>query len=244
MNLKTNDQNLWSLKLGFSAGGASVFPSRSTGSNPHALPVVSPVSRSYNSRMKIRNRSWKTGLSLLALTLVGQVVLAGEPQALDLIPQANDYVGKNVRDKVVGVRSEKSVASITPNIWYVVYYDHDTTFKTTEVKFGAGKELEVRHPLRQPFAYANDKDLLDQKILKVDSDKAIKTAMAEPLLDKLTIRATQLWLQNIDGVPTWKVRLWAQKLRHPNDDADIGEVFVSAQDGKVVKSDLHIDRVD
>jgi hypothetical protein len=126
----------------------------------------------------------------------------------------------------------------------VVYYDHDATFKTAEVKFGAGQELEVRHPLRQPFAYVNDKNLLDQKILKIDSDKAIKIAMAEPLLDKLTIRATQLWLQNIDGVPTWKVRLWAQKLRHPNDDANIGDVSIAAEDGKVVKSDLHINRVD
>ncbi|HEY2083355.1 MAG TPA: hypothetical protein VGI88_11275 [Verrucomicrobiae bacterium] len=196
--------------------------------------------------MKIKTHPIKTGFALATLAFFGlsQVVLAGEPQALDLIKQANDYVGKDVRDKVVGIRSEKSVASVTPNIWYVVYYDHDATFKTAEVKFGAGKELEVRHPMRAPFAYVNDKNLLDQKVLKVDSDKAIKTAMAEPLLDKLTIRATQLWLERTDGVATWKVRLWAQKLRHPNDDANVGDVYISAEDGKVLKSDLHIDRVD
>ena len=85
---------------------------------------------------------------------------------------------------------------------------------------------------------------LDQKVIKIDSDKAIKIATAEPLLDKLTIRATQLWLENVEGVPTWKVRLWAQKLRHPNDDANIGDVSISAEDGKVLKTDLHIDRVD
>lgn len=183
---------------------------------------------------------------MATLTFFGlsQVVLAGEPQALDLIKQANDYVGKTARDQVVGVRSEKSVASVTPNIWYVVYYDKDATFKTAEVKFGAGKELEVNHPIRKPFAYINDKNILDQKVLKVDSDKAIKTAMAEPLLDKLTIRATQLWLERTDGVATWKVRLWAQKLRHPNDDANVGDVYISAEDGKVLRSDLHIDRVD
>jgi hypothetical protein len=208
------------------------------------LSAYAPVS--YTTPMKIRVHRLKTGFAIATLAFFGlsQVVLADEPQALELIKPANDYVGKNVRDKVVGIRSEKSVATITPNIWYVVYYDHDTTFRTTEVKFGAGQELEVRHPMRKPFAYTNDKDLLDQKILKVNSDKAIKTAMAEPLLNKLTIRATQLWLQNINGVPTWKVRLWAQKLRHPNDDADIGDVYVSAQDGKVTRTDLHIDRVD
>jgi len=98
--------------------------------------------------------------------------------------------------------------------------------------------------MRSPFAYVNDKNILDQKVIKIDSDKAIKVATAEPLLEKLTIRATQLWLENVDNVPTWRVRLWAQKLRHPNDDADIGEVFVNATDGKVIKADLHIDRVD
>jgi len=183
-------------------------------------------------------------LTTLALCGLGQVAAAAETTALSLIKEANEYVGKDVKDKVVGIRSEKSVASLTPNIWYVVFYDKDATFKTAEVKFGAGQKMEVKHPMRQPFAYINDKNLLDQKALKIDSDKAIKIATAEPLLDKLTIRATQLWLERVDNVPTWRVRLWAQKLRHPNDDANIGDVSISAEDGKVLKSDLHIDRVD
>lgn len=184
-------------------------------------------------------------MATAALCALSQTARAAdEPTALSLIKDANEYVGKDVKDKVTGIRSEKSVASVTPNIWYVVFYDHDATFKTTEVKYGAGKKLDVNHPIRQPFAYINDKNLLDRKVIKIDSDKAIKIAMAEPLLDKLTIRATQLWLENVDNVPTWRVRLWAQKLRHPNDDANIGDVSLSAEDGKVLKSDLHIDRVD
>jgi hypothetical protein len=196
--------------------------------------------------MKIRNTMLKKGFALATLTFCGlsQVVLAGEATGLSLIKDANEYVGKDVRDLVVQIRSEKSVASIEPNIWYVVFYDKDATFKTAEVKFGAGKKLDVKHPVRQPFAYINDKNVLDQKVIKIDSDKAIKIATAEPLLNKLTIRATQLWLEKVDNVPTWRVRLWAQKLRHPNDDANIGDVSISADDGKVLKSDLHIDRVD
>jgi hypothetical protein len=195
--------------------------------------------------MKI-TQQLKTAFVLAAIVCAGltRALADDQPQALGLIKEANDYVGKDVRDKVIGIRSEKSVASTIPNIWYIVYYDHDATFKTTEVKFGAGKKLEVKHPLRQPFAYINDKNLLDQKAITVDSNKAIKIAMAEPLLDKLTIRATQLWLERKDGVDTWRVRLWAQKLRHPDDDADIGEVHISAVDGKVLESDLHINRVD
>jgi hypothetical protein len=51
-------------------------------------------------------------------------------------------------------------------------------------------------------------------------------------------------LERWEGAPVWKVRLWAQKLRDPKKDVDIGEVFVSAETGKVLKNDLKIDRVD
>ena len=40
------------------------------------------------------------------------------------------------------------------------------------------------------------------------------------------------------------MRLWAARLRQPDRDADIGEVHISAEDGKVVKNDLNIGRVD
>jgi hypothetical protein len=174
----------------------------------------------------------------------GPLLAADEPTALSLIKEANRYVGEETKDQVVQIRSEKSVASLTPNIWYVVFYDKDATFKTAEVKFGAGKKLEVKHPMRQPFAYINYKNVMDPKTLKIDSDKAIKIATAEPLLDKLTIKATQLSLDRPETTPTWRVRVWAAKLRNPNADADIGEVFISADEGKVIKTDLHINRVD
>jgi hypothetical protein len=183
-------------------------------------------------------------LATIALCAFAQRVSADEPTALSLIKDANEYVGKDVKDKIVQIRSDKSVGGLAPQYWYVVFYDHDATFKTAEVKFGAGKKMDVKHPLRSPIAYTNDKNILDQKVIKIDSDKAIKIATAEPLLDKLTIRAAQLWLENVDTVPTWRVRLWAQKLRHPNDDANVGEVSINATDGKVINSDLHIDRVD
>jgi len=46
------------------------------------------------------------------------------------------------------------------------------------------------------------------------------------------------------GEAVWKIKLWAIKLREATRDADIGEVWVSATDGKVVKSDLRINRLD
>jgi hypothetical protein len=107
-----------------------------------SLQVVRPGRHFYTARMKITTTLLK-GTAIFAtaaLCALGQTARAAdEPTALSLIKDANEYVGKDVKDKVIGLRSEKSVASLTPNIWYVVYYDHDATFKTTEVKYGAGK---------------------------------------------------------------------------------------------------------
>jgi hypothetical protein len=188
--------------------------------------------------------------------VVGSLVLAGlcvtplsravadEATAFQLIKEGNRHVGEDAKDKVVQIRSEKSLGTLTPNIWYVVYYDLDATAKATQVKFGGGTKLEVKRPSRI-FELAGSAHLpLDRDRLKVDSDKAIQTAIAEPLLKNLKLLSTRLTLERWEDMPVWKVRLWAAKLRNPSKDADIGEVFVSAETGKVVRNDLHIDRVD
>jgi hypothetical protein len=180
----------------------------------------------------------------LALLGGGWGAKAAEATAFELAKLGNDYVGKDSRDKIVQIRSEKSIGSLTPTVWFVVYYDEDATFKTTEVKFGSGKKMKVTRPMRVIETVAGSDKSMDRTKLKIDSDKAIKTACAESLLKPLTLRATQLWLQNGDSGPVWKVRLWAAKVHKPMDDADIGDVYISATDGKVVRTDLHINSVD
>jgi hypothetical protein len=183
---------------------------------------------------------------LACLALVGTIPLsqAAERTAFDLIKEGNRYVGEQAKDKVVQIRSDKSVGSLTPAVWYVVYYDPTAKLKAVEVKFGAGKMLDVKRPLRVLEPLTGEHKQLDTAKLKVDSDKAIKTALKEPLLDKLTIKATSAKLERSDsGVPVWKIRLWAAKIQKPNEQADIGEVTLSAEDGTVLKNDLHIDRV-
>ena len=179
----------------------------------------------------------------VALLQFGARAVAADATALELAKLGNDYVGKDCRDKIVQIRSEKSVGSLIPAMWYVVYYDEDATFKASEVQFGAGKKMKVTRPLRVLESISNNDKSLDRSKIKVDSDKAIKTACAEPLLKPLTLRATQLWLQRGDSGPVWKVRLWAAKMRKPTDDAEIGDVYISATDGKVVRVDLHIKSV-
>lgn len=182
-------------------------------------------------------------VALMAFLAAGQAQ-AGEPTAFDLIKEGNRYVGEQSKDKVVQIRSEKSIGTLTPNIWYVVFYDPDATFKSTEVKFGAGKKLNVTRPMRVIELGTGDDKSLDRDKLKVDSDKAIKIAVAEPLLKSLTIKATRLILQRGDQGPVWKVTLWSAKLKNPAANADIGSVYIASDTGQVVRSDLHINSVD
>jgi hypothetical protein len=193
----------------------------------------------------MRNNLQRKLLAIAVIALgLGLSARAGELTAYQLIKEGNRYVGEEAKDQVVQIRSDKSIGSMTPTVWYIVYYDPDASLKATEVKFGAGKKMDVKRPLRllEPVTGADKK--LDRKKMNVDSDKAIGIATRDPLLENLKLKATQLWLERGDDGPVWRVRLWAAKLKDPNDDADIGEVVLSADDGKVMRRDLHIDRVD
>jgi hypothetical protein len=161
-----------------------------------------------------------------------------------LAKEADKHVGEDAKGKIVQIRSEKSIGSLTPNIWYVVLYDTDATAKATEVKFGAGQKLSVKRPARVLELGRSGHLPLDKDKLKTDSDEAIKTATGDAMLKNLKLTASRLTLDRWEGTPAWKVRLWAEKLRDSRKDVDIGEVIIDAANGKLLKNDLHIDRVD
>jgi len=183
-------------------------------------------------------------LSLALVALVSTAQAADEPTAFDLIKEGNRYVSEDAKDKVVTIRSEKSVGTLIPNIWYVVYYDPDATFKATEVKFGAGKKMSVKRPMRMLEPVTGENKKLDSKKFKTDSDDALNVAKKEPLLANLNLKSTQFWLERVDEEPAWKIRLWATKVSNSNKIVDIGDVYVSTAEGKVVKLDLHPERAD
>src|SRR5262249_11614685 len=112
--------------------------------------------------------------------------------------------------------------------------------------FGAGKKLEVTRPVRLLEPITRAQDPLPNEKLKIDSDRAIDIATREPVLEKLTLKSSRLVLERRgfdDATPVWKVQLWAARLSNPAESADVGEVIISAEDGTVLKSDLHPDRV-
>jgi len=180
--------------------------------------------------------------ALLGFAVTG--VALAQPTAFDLARKGDAYIGVQSKDRVVQIRSDKSIASLTPNIWYVVYYDPDAMLKCVEVKFGAGEKMNVSHPMRPFQIPTSEREILDSSKLKVDSDKALKIAESQPLLKDLTLKASKLTLNHSDGGPVWKVQLWAARLKNPKNDADVGVVFISATDGSVTKSDLHPNKVD
>src|SRR5689334_20060310 len=98
--------------------------------------------------MKMNLRTFLAALAVI--TVVGGATLtrASEPTAFQLIKEGNKHVGEEAKDRIVEIRSEKSVGSMTPNVWYIVYYDPDASLKATEVKFGGGKKLSVKRPTR------------------------------------------------------------------------------------------------
>lgn len=220
---------------------------------PGSTGVVSFRAAIYIAPMKLKRTPFRLLTSVIAGMSLALAAKASEPTAFQLAKEANHYVGDQAKDKIVQIRSEKSVGTMTPNVWWVVLYDPTATLKAVQVKFGAGKMLKVERPFRLLEPVTGGDAPLDKDKLKVDSDEALKTAVKEPLLQNLKLTASQLKLERIGegvlgisgpGQAVWRVRLWASKLRDPSRDADLGEVWVSAYDGKVLKTDLHIDRVD
>ncbi len=187
------------------------------------------------------SRKTLAGLLLAALTWSAR---AAEPTALELIKEGNRYVGEDSKDKVTQIRSEKSVAGLVPNTWFIVYYDPDARMKATEVKFGGGKKLDVVRPFRL-LERATGAKAMDRAKLKIDSDEALKIAEKESVLNKLKLTNSKLTLEKGDeGLPVWKVQLWAEKAREPSKTVDIGQMVISAEDGKILERGLHIERVE
>lgn len=181
----------------------------------------------------------------VALLLAGAFSsLAGqEPTAFQIAKDGNQFVGDPSRDKVLEIYSDKSIAGITPSIWTVAYYDPDASFKVVEVKFGGGLKLDVQRPWKLFGGGGSLANVIDLNQLAVDSDGAIKIATSLQLLSPFNLKHTQLCLKrSADGL-AWRVRLWAARLGRPDDVVEIGDVFISPVDGKILRADLHIDRL-
>ena len=179
-------------------------------------------------------------VSMAALGVALTRITHADPaSALALAGKGNDYVGVQSKDKIVEIQSDKSIGSLTPNVWHVIYYDPDAALKTVEVKFGSGQEMDVSHPVHPVQLARHGTEVLDRSQVKVDSDQALSIATAQPLLKPLALKESKLTLMRGDVGGVWEVELWAAKMNESGHEANVGTITLSAADGSVVKSNLH-----
>jgi len=166
------------------------------------------------------------------------------PSAFTLAKEGNRYIGEQAKDKVVQIRSERSSGGINPNVWYVVYHDDTAALKATEVKFKDGKMVDVKRPLRLLQATGHKSDPLPKEKLKIDSDEALKIASKQSALENVKLTSTEMRLERGPGDdPVWKTRLWASGSKDPGHETSIGDITISAVDGKVVEADVKPEKV-
>jgi hypothetical protein len=187
-------------------------------------------------------------VKLLALSLIAaSQVLAGaaEKTAFELVKDGNRYVGEQSKNKIVLVRSEKSIGTTEPNVWSIVYYDPLARNKAVEVKFGAGQMMGVKKGSKFFDFMSGTPRAMDLEDLKVDSNEAVRIALDQPLLKTIKISASRLKLQVLEsGEPVWFVSLWAPKLRDSTKDAEVAETRINAKDGRIVETDIRLKRLD
>jgi hypothetical protein len=187
-------------------------------------------------------------VKLLALSLVAAAqMLAGaaEKTAFELVKDGNRYVGEQSRNKIVLLRSEKSIGTTEPNVWSIVYYDPLARNKAVEVKFGAGQMMSVKKGSKFFDFMSGTPRAMDLEDLKVDSSEAVRIALDQPLLKTIKISASRLKLQVLEsGEPVWFVSLWAPKLRDSTKDAEVAETRINAKDGRIMETDIRLKRLD
>jgi sporulation protein YlmC with PRC-barrel domain len=168
-----------------------------------------------------------------------EIKTSGDATALSLLKEGNRYVGEQAKDKLVQMRSEKSINGLIPSVWYVVFYDPTAALKATEVKFVNGKMADVKRPLRLLEATSNRSEPLDTTKIKIDSDKALDMAKKQPSFENAKLTASEMRLERGQaGLPVWNIQFFGPKAADATDDVSLGHITLSAEDGKVLKTDL------
>ncbi len=190
-------------------------------------------------------RTWHVLVIMVALG-AGSLAGAAEKTAFELVKEGNRYVGEQSQNKITQLRSDKSIGGFEPKVWHIVYYDPLAKNKSVEVKFGAGQMMEVSKGGGFFDFLKGSPKPMDLEELEVDSAAALKTAQDQPLLKNIKITASRLKLQRKNDFeePVWLVNLWAAKLRDKTKDAEVAETTVGAKSGKILETNIRIERLD
>ena len=101
-----------------------------------------------------------------------------------------------------------------------------------------GKMAEIRQPKHLLDSFSGTKQLSWRK-LKIDSDRALAIALAEPGLKKLELQSVQFWLERTVIGSSWRLRFWTNRLGKPGQQSEVGDLYISSGTGEILKRDLH-----
>ena len=173
-------------------------------------------------------------------TNVVPAVILSKATALQLLEKGNSYVSARSKNRVLQIISDRAAADAPPQSWRILYHDDKTTYNAVEVQFHAGEMERVYEPSRLfNFFSSGSSKTLDLAKVKVDSDAAIRVAVAECAGEPVMVKFVELKLERgYGGLPVWNVKLFGVIAGKAAEDAALGYVIVLAEDGKVLKKDI------
>lgn len=138
--------------------------------------------------------------------------------------------------RVLLPEQSKNVALITaregtpePDRWHVIVYDPNTDTGLREYVVSGGRRVAAR-PVSQFIEKLAATDVVGPDAIKIDSDKAVKTALQYGVANNKTIAALHFDLRKnpTDGTPIWTV------ICGDLSGAEVGRVVMSAARGDVL----------
>lgn len=189
------------------------------------------------------------GLSFAFLAILdGSNCMAAEgkadaPTAFELMKLGDQFLEKPARGHVIQAVSEQSTQGLVPHVWSIVYYDVTAPKRPVRVRFNSGKMVDTSRPLRLFSRLQGQTRPLNQNRLKIDSDKALEIATAQPNLKNIRLRASKMELRwDKSQQPVWQVDLYAEKESDPAKTVHLDFVLISPETGEVLENYLKIDR--
>jgi hypothetical protein len=199
-----------------------------------ALPIAA---RSRPESNAVKTVSALTAAPPSRLVSSASPAAAKRPTALQLVRQGNTHVSERSRNQVVQILSAREPVDLPPQHWRIVYYDPKVRYKSVEVRFENGVLERIYEPNRLlEFLSPDAQKPLDIEKLRIDSDDALRIALALPVVKELVVRSADFELaRGYGGLPVWKIRLFGALVGQSSDDSALGYAIVVADDGKVLK---------
>jgi len=170
-----------------------------------------------------------------AITPAPAPVVRRQPTALELARTGNNHVSERSKNKIIEIVSDRMPVDTVTQQWRIVYYDPKATYKAVEVRFEGGEMVRVHEPTRLSGVFSTPKPL-DFEKLKVESDQALRIALALPPVKELAVRSVELELdRGYAGAPVWNVRLFGNATPESTTETALGYAVIFADDGRVLK---------